>query len=264
MNEKNLRQNFVNTACSYSGCNEADGSHQLIIDMYNSITPLPRGYKLSYSDPWCAAFVSAMAKLCGLLDIIFAECGCGRMIDKFKAAGRWMENDGYKPQEGDIIFYDWQDSGSGDNTGEPDHVGIIVSVSGLTIKVIEGNISDKVGYRNIVVDAKYIRGYGLPDYAAKASGASTSAPATDVTETNVTNPGGECEVKLPVLRKGSAGNSVKALQLLLIGNGFSVGKAGVDGDFGTATENALMAYQAKKDLTKDGIAGPATWTALLK
>ena len=168
---------------------------------------------------------------------------------------------GYTPDVGDIIFYDW------DKSGTADHVGIIVSVSGLTMKIIEGNISNKVGYRNIVVGSKDISGFGLPDYAAKVAG--TSSSTTNVTDTNVGstqvgNPGGECEVKLPVLRKGCKGNSIKALQLLLVGNGFSVGKAGVDGDFGTATESALMAYQAKKGLTKDGIAGPATWTALLK
>lgn len=271
MNENDLRQNFVDAACSYYGLNEADGSHQIIVDLYNSIKPLPAGYRLSYTDAWCAAFVSAVAKKCGLLDIIFAECSCDRMIALFKKAGRWQENDGYKPQIGDIIFYDWGDGGTGDNTGSSDHVGIVISVSGLTNKVVEGNISDRVGYRNILVDAKYIRGYALPDFAGKAAGTITSSSVTDtnvgskdVPVTNVGNPGGECEVKLPVLRKGSAGNSVKALQLLLIGNGFAVGKAGVDGDFGTATQSALMEYQAKKGLAKDGIAGPATWTALLK
>ena len=261
MNEKDLRLNYVNTACSYSGCNEADGSHQLIVDMYNGIQPLPRGYRLSYSDAWCAAFVSAMAKLCGLLDIIPAECSCDRMIAKFKAAGRYQENKDYKAEVGDIIFYDW------DKNSTSDHVGIIASVSGLTLKVIEGNISDKVGYRNIVVGDTKIKGFGLPDYASKAAGTSSgasSAVAAPSTTTQVGNPGGECEVKLPVLRKGSKGNSVKALQLLLVGNGVSVGKAGVDGDFGSATESALMSYQEKKGLTKDGIAGPATWTALLK
>ena len=262
MNEKEIRRKYVDTACSYSGCSEADGSHQLIVDIYNGIRPLPQGYRLSYGEAWCAAYVSAMAAVCGLLDIVFAECSCDRMIAKFKAAGRWQEQDGYKPQTGDIIFYDWGDSGAGDNTGGSDHVGIVVSVSGLTIKVIEGNISNKVGYRNIMVDGKNIRGFGLPDFAAKAEGVATSAP--DVPVTNVGNIGGECEVKLPVLRKGSAGNSVTALQLLLIGNGFPVGKSGADGEFGGDTKTALMAFQEKKSLEKDGIAGKDSWSALLK
>lgn len=75
--------------------------------------------------------------------------------------------------------------------------------------------------------------------------------------------GGGCKVDLPILRRGSKGNSVRALQLLLTGNGCSVGKYGVDGDFGGDTAAAVMRYQSKKGLTVDGIAGPATWSALL-
>ena len=71
-------------------------------------------------------------------------------------------------------------------------------------------------------------------------------------------------MELPVLKKGSKGNTVKALQILLAGNGCSVGKYGVDGDFGGDTEAAVLKFQGKKGLTKDGVAGPATWSALLK
>lgn len=273
MNEKELRQYFADTCVSYLGCNEADGSHKTIVNMYNSIQPLPVNYRLSYNDAWCAAFVSAMAWKCKLTDIIFPECGCDRMIKLYQAAGRWQENDGYVPDIGDIIFYDWGDSGSGQNTGSSDHVGVIVSVSGLTMKVIEGNISDSVGYRNIIVDGRYIRGFGLPDFASLASAEDINVlgkeetviiPSADVPETNVGNTGGECEVKLPVLKRGSKGNSVKAAQYLLIANGCSVGPDGADGDFGNNTCLAVLKYQGKKGLTKDGIAGPATWSAMLK
>ena len=68
----------------------------------------------------------------------------------------------------------------------------------------------------------------------------------------------------PVLKKGSKGNTVKALQILLAGNGCSVGKYGVDGDFGGDTEAAVRRFQSKKEITVDGIVGPATWSALLK
>ena len=274
MNEKELRQYFVDVCCSYMGYNEADGSHKTIVNMYNSIQPLPVNYRLTYNDPWCAAYISAMAWKCKLTDIIFPECSCDRMIALYKAAGRWQENDGYTPQIGDKIFYDWGDSGSGDNRGSSDHVGVIVAVSGLTMKIVEGNISNKVGYRNIIVDGKYIRGYGLPDFASKATtteetstpstGATIIVPSVSVPETNVGNTGGECEVKLPVLRRGSKGNSVKAAQYLLIANGCNVGPDGADGDFGYNTHLATLKYQGKKGLTKDGIIGPATWSAMLK
>lgn len=119
---------------------------------------------MKYTDAWCAAFVSACSIATGMTDIIPTECGCGQMITLFKNLGEWNEDDSRTPNPGDIIFYDWQDSGSGDNTGWPDHVGIVEKVSGTTITVIEGNYSDSVKKRTIKVNGKYIRGYGVPKY----------------------------------------------------------------------------------------------------
>ncbi len=71
------------------------------------------------------------------------------------------------------------------------------------------------------------------------------------------------QLDLWMLRLGSKGDAVKALQQLLIANGHSCGRWGADGDFGSATKEALMAYQAAKGLSADGIAGPKTMAALL-
>ena len=176
----NERQNFVTTAASFIGCKEADGSHRQIIDIYNSHKPLARGYAVKYTDAWCATFVSAMAIKCGLTDIIPTECGCGQMIQLFQKLGAWQENDAYTPQPGDVIFYDWDDSGAGDNTGWPDHVGIVESVNGSSMKVIEGNMSDSVGRRTMQVNGRYIRGYGLPKFKgdAASSGNTGGKPAS--------------------------------------------------------------------------------------
>ena len=70
-------------------------------------------------------------------------------------------------------------------------------------------------------------------------------------------------VELPMLRNGSKGDTVRALQILLIGYGFSCGWYGADGDFGGGTEKAVKAYQTKKGLEVDGIVGPMTWHSLL-
>ena len=117
-------------ARAWIGRNEADGTHKGIIDVYNGHKPLARGYKVKYTDAWCATFVSAVAIKCGLTDIIPTECGCGQMIALFKNLGEWQESDSRTPSPGDIIFYDWDDTGAGDCTGWPDHVGIVESVSG--------------------------------------------------------------------------------------------------------------------------------------
>lgn len=169
MKENELRNYIVNTAKTFLGATEGSAKHLDIVNTYNAIKPLPQGYKLKTTDSWCAATVSAMAAKCGLLDIIPAECSCPRQIALWQKMGRWMENDAYVPKPGDIIYYDWQDSGAGDNTGTPDHVGIVTKVDGNTITVIEGNAADTVKYRTLAVNGKYIRGYGLPDYASKAT-----------------------------------------------------------------------------------------------
>jgi len=180
MTEKELRQKVANTAIGYLGCKESDGSHKKIIDIYNAHKPLARGYAVKYTDAWCATYVSAIAILCEITDIMPTECGCDKMIALYKNLGRWKEDDSYTPSVGDVIFYDWDDSGVGDNTGSSDHVGIVTAVSGTSVTVIEGNKNDAVGYRSMTVNGKYIRGYGLPNYASKAaSGSSSGGTSTD-------------------------------------------------------------------------------------
>ncbi len=80
MTEQELRAKVIAQAKSWLGRKEADGSHRAIIDTYNRIKPLPRGYRMSYTDPWCAAYVSAVGAACGLTQIILPECGCDYMI----------------------------------------------------------------------------------------------------------------------------------------------------------------------------------------
>ena len=68
---------------------------------------------------------------------------------------------------------------------------------------------------------------------------------------------------LPTLSKGSKGATVRALQILLIGNDCSCGDYGVDGDFGGGTKAAVMKFQHEHDLEEDGVVGPMTWAVLL-
>lgn len=70
-------------------------------------------------------------------------------------------------------------------------------------------------------------------------------------------------IALSNLRKGDKGETVKALQLMLIGRGFSCGGCGADGDFGGATEAAVLGFQRSFGLDADGIAGQKTMGALL-
>lgn len=176
MTEKQLREKVVKIAVGWLGCKESDSTHKKIIDVYNSHKPLARGYTVKYTDAWCSTFASAVAIKAGFTDIIPTECGCEKHIELFKKIGAWVEDDAYTPKAGDYIFYDWDDNGVGDNKGHSDHVGIVVSVSGNAIKIIEGNMGSAVSYRNLKVNAKYIRGYGVPKYANKATEAEKEAP----------------------------------------------------------------------------------------
>ena len=244
-------KNVVAQAQAWLGKNEADGSHKVIVDVYNAHKPLARGYKVKYTDAWCATFVSAVAIKLGYTDIIPTECSCTRMIELFKKFGSWIEDDSRTPNPGDILFYDWEDGGIGDNKSGPDHVGIVEKVTGNTITVIEGNYKNAVTRRTIAVNGKYIRGYGVPKYDAK------------VVTTTPTTTKGEYTMEMRNLKKGCKGEDVKALQILLIGRGYSCGVSGADGSFGPATDSAVRKYQKTKGLEVDGVAGKNTMGSLL-
>lgn len=161
----------VAQAQAWLGRKEGSSGHKAIIDIYNAHKPLARGYKVKYTDAWCATFVSAVAIKLGYTNIIPTECGCGKMIELFKKLGSWAENENRTPNPGDIIFYDWDDNGKGDNLGASEHVGIVEKVSNGQITVIEGNHDgtdadriDGVERRVIPVNGRYIRGYGVPKY----------------------------------------------------------------------------------------------------
>ena len=165
--ETALRQRLVDTACAWAGIRESDENHRAVIDLYNTIDPLPVDYRVTYEDAWCAAFGSVAALEAELLDIIPAECSCNRQIQLFQELGRWQENDGHLPLPGDYIYYDWDFPKSFDCVSGSDHVGIVVGTWGPFIRVMEGNRHDDAGYRTIWRNDWCIRGFGVPDYASK-------------------------------------------------------------------------------------------------
>ena len=64
------------------------------------------------------------------------------------------------------------------------------------------------------------------------------------------------------IRKGNMGELVKQCQTMLQKLGYDLGICGVDGDFGTATEKAVRAFQKAHNLSVDGVVGKNTWAAL--
>jgi len=143
----------INEARKYIGLNEDDGSYKTLIDVYNSQDPLPGGYRMKYSDPWCAAGLTAIFMLAGMKDVIPAECNAERMYSKGKTVIPIT-----KIREGDLIFYDWN------TDGKRDHVGIIEGISNNIITVIECNYNNRVGRRLIHIDSPTINGIIRPEY----------------------------------------------------------------------------------------------------
>mgnify|MGYP002512385912 CR=1 FL=1 len=192
---------------------------------------------------WCCQFVWWVFKHAGASELFYGgkkTAYCPTLMNYYKKQGQFFTKD-FKA--GDIIFFDF----NGNN--QPDHVGIVERVSGSTVYTIEGNTSTTNDANGGQVMRRTrtkstIIGVGRPDYIQE--------------ETKET-----VEVTVEMLKKGSKSDNVKALQILLIGYGFDCGEYGADGDFGSATDEAVCKYQKAKGLTVDGIVGEKTWGKLL-
>ena len=167
-------ESVLNVMRGWLGFNESNGKFKEIIDLYNSVKPLPRGYTVKYTDEWCDTCVSAAAVKAGCADLIGRECGVEKHIEIFKQKGIWIEDGTITPKPGYVITYNW-DKSSQPNDGYADHIGYVESVSGGNITVIEGNKGEAVARRVIPVGWGCIRGYAAPKYDAATV---TPVPAT--------------------------------------------------------------------------------------
>lgn len=211
MTEHQLRYKVVETAKLYLGAKQGDADHKLIVDTYNSHRPLARNYKLKYTDAWCAGFVSAIAIMTEMTDIIPTEVGAHEQLVKFQKLKEWQEDDKYFPKVGDIVYYDWDDSGYGDNQGRADHVGIVESLGTYSFTVIEGNMNidgvSQVGRREVDYDQRFIRGFGTPDYKSKCDHPQEMYVDTDeLNARSIAGMGGKVVAKLPFATKVVVGS----------------------------------------------------------
>lgn len=91
------------------------------------------------------------------------------------------------------------------------------------------------------------------EYAEKPAVSAPNKPAES----------GVDKLTYPTLRRSDKGEKVRLMQSLLMDRGYDLGRAGTDGDFGSATEAAVRAFQRSAGLKVDGICGAKTWAALL-
>ncbi|MEG0296606.1 MAG: SH3 domain-containing protein [Clostridium sp.] len=185
---------ILKEAQKHVGVCQGSPQHKAIIDTYNSVKPLPRGYAVTYGDDWCDAFISFLAIKTGATGLIGRECGVDHHINIFKGLGIWNENGSITPKRGDIITFNWDDN-SQPNDGSADHIGIVESVSNGKITTIEGNTkggtsTSAVRRRTISVGYGNIRGYATPKYKTE----DTAKPT--VTEERIVVSGSELDLDL--------------------------------------------------------------------
>lgn len=170
----------VREAQKYIGVTVHSAGHRAIVDKYNSVKPLPRGYRVGYNDDWCDTFVSFIAIETGATGLIGRECGVQRHVDIFKDLGIWIENGTTTPKAGDIICYNWND-GTQPNDGWADHIGFVETVWDGVITTIEGNSQRMVRRNKVPVGYGYIRGFARPKYSKSESIKPEEKPSTPST-----------------------------------------------------------------------------------
>lgn len=269
----------LDIARGWLGRNETDGSYKEILDVYNSHSPLARGYAIKMTDAWCDAFVSAVAIKAGIADLIGTEIGCEKHIDILKAKGIWIEDGIVTPRPGDIIFYNW-DAFSQPNDGFADHVGIVESVNGLRFTTIEGNYQDSVCRRTVDVGWGYIRGFARPNYESVSTPEPAPAPAPQpqpvapATPVAPPFPLGENQYFGPeaspdpnsISGYHSHREDLRLYQQQMSNRGWPITVDGLYGDMGATTPAGNTAditgqFQTEKGLKSDKLIGSITWAA---
>lgn len=160
-----------------------------------------------------------------------AGAGCKYSAGYYRAAGAFFKT----PQVGDQIFFG--------TPGNESHTGIVVAVENDFVHTIEGNKNNAVRECKYALSDPSISGYGRPKYKED-----------------------KIMIEVPRLAKGSKGQAVKTIQILLHNRGFKGANGkylSIDGDFGTNTEFAVKGFQKSVGITQDGIVGQLTWPTLL-
>ena len=120
---------------------------------------------------WCACFVSWCANECGYIEdgTLPQTASCSAGVSWFQERNRWQEptyTDAtgqtvpYIPAPGDIIYFDWDREGVGQN-GRPDHVGIVEKIQDGYIYTVEGNSGDHVSANAWRIGHYEVFGYGI-------------------------------------------------------------------------------------------------------
>lgn len=147
----------------HAGATKYSTAHKALVDYYNTQKSLPRGTRMTYDWDWCAMFVSVVLMRLGLAPKYGTEISVGFYKQKFIDAKIWKGK--VRPQVGDIIIWNWDESNS--PGGWPDHIGFVTAVNGNSITTTEGNTFKNgvslVGSNTYAWNASSIQGYARMD-----------------------------------------------------------------------------------------------------
>lgn len=213
------------------------------------------------NQPWCCVFVNWLFLECFGYDVgagltYGGTAACANSAALFRQHGALVS----EPEIGDQVFFY--------ASGGINHTGLVVDVSGGTIRTVEGNYSDGVGTAAYGIGSGKIAGYGRPNWSLVKSlpgGTEPEKPAQQKETEPKPAPApakNDHALKLEMIQKGAVGNAVRLAQAALNARSYSCGLA--DGIFGKDTDKCVRAFQADNGLGPDGIVGPLTWAALLK
>ena len=208
---------------------------------YNKYADDPKIQKLYgwnvQNQPWCAVFVNwlflnAFGYDDGSAMTYGGSPGCAIAAQNYKNNNAWSMN----PRKGDQIFFNIN--------GGINHTGIVVDVSGNTIRTVEGNSSDRVSQNSYYTGDPSIAGYGVPNWAVVANVPDDPDPTGLTVDGEVGQQTWAALAKrMPLVKKGSTGWAVTALQTML---NFLGADLDADGDFGVLTEKEVKEFQGGK------------------
>ena len=141
-------------------------------------------YGAAYSD-WCGMFVAFCLNYAEIPEAsVPRDAHCEILKQKMNSLGAYEDDeDAYEPKPGDLVFFAFEQK------NVPDHVGIVVSVSGNTIETIEGNSNKAVRRNSYSRSDANIVGYANMETLMRRAGKleETAEPeVTAVPETTVT------------------------------------------------------------------------------
>ena len=173
----NYRKDIVAVAKSQVGYHEGNNESELHggngsgSDNYTEF-----GSWYGLQSDWCAMFICWCANCAGIPQGVIGRTGWADAAD---FGVEYRPKNSYTPVPGDIIVFDFAPyrtyTGAEDPDEFGDHVGIVVEVSGNTVKTVEGNSSNAVREKSYALTYSEIKGYGVyPDHPYSPDAPKTS------------------------------------------------------------------------------------------